>query len=323
MNRRTAAPVITTDIAAAAAALAAGRLVAFATETVYGLGAAAAQPAAVAELYRVKQRPSTHPVIVHIADFAAASEWASDIPPPAQQLARHFMPGPLTLLLPRQPHITHLPGDLIALRIPAHPLAHTLLQKVGSGVVAPSANRFGALSPTCAQHVADEFADADLLILDGGDCPVGIESTIVGFSGETAYIARPGQLGRAALAATGIRIIDPPAAVSAPGTLARHYAPRTPLHLIDENEMNAMIASQPRQKIGVLSPQRPAGAIVWRQAATAAAQYARALYRHLRSLDDADTTLILVSRPPGGEEWEGIHDRLKRASTRDTDSPPQ
>ena len=316
--------LMTTDIAAAAAALAAGRLVAFATETVYGLGADAANPDAVAAVYQAKRRPPHHPVIVHLADFSAAGKWAAHIPAAAQRLAAYFMPGPLTLLLPRQQQMTHLPGgDLIALRVPAHPLAQALLKKFGGGVVAPSANRFGAVSPTCAAHVADEFADtADLLILDGGDCSLGIESTIVGFptaAGDDAYIIRPGSISAAMLRHVGVRLVAPPsgaAAVAAPGALPRHYAPRTRFMLVPPATLAATVAARAAagEKVGVLSRQRLPHAAVWECVASEPANYAQALYRLLRRLDAADTTLLIAERPPDDEDWEAVHDRLRRAA---------
>ena len=314
------APIISTDVNAAAECLRAGGLVAFATETVYGLGADAANAAAVSALYRLKQRPSAHPVIVHLADFNAAGEWARDIPLAAKQLAQHFMPGPLTLLLPRQAHLQHLAGgDLIALRLPAHPLAQQLLRAFGGGVVAPSANRFGAVSPTCARHVADEFADlSDLLILDGGDCSVGIESTIVGFTGEDVFIVRPGNISAAQIRAIGITLTTAPTDISAPGTLARHYAPRTPLLLMPPQAIEAYLHAHPQTICGVLSPHQPTGAAnmaVWQQAADNATQYAHELYRHLRTLDSAAISQMIIATPPATEEWAAIHDRLKRAAS--------
>ena len=307
--------MLTTDIAAAAAALARGRLVAFATETVYGLGADAANAAAVAALYRAKNRPPAHPVILHLASFAAAGDWAHPIPPAAAALAERFMPGPLTLLLPRRKPLPHLPGSpLIAVRVPAHPLAQLLLQTFGGGVVAPSANRFGGLSPTSAHHVAAEFADQDeLLILDGGDCTVGIESTIAGFQGGSAFIVRPGDISAEMIAASGVDVITASATPAAPGTLARHYAPKKPLWLVEEKAVAAhLTANSPAA--GLLSPQAVRGAALWRQAAAAPAQYAHELYRHLRELDEAAVERILVVKPPATAAWRAINDRLQRAA---------
>lgn len=308
--------VLTTDIAAAAAALNAGRLVAFATETVYGLGAAAADPRAVAALYRVKNRPPAHPVIVHLADFSAVTAWAAAVPAAAQVLAELHMPGPLTLLLPRQPHLSHLPGGaLIAVRVPAHPLAQQLLRAFGGGVVAPSANRFGAVSPTSAQHVVSEFAEweEEILVLDGGDCAVGIESTIVGFAGDAAYIARPGGVRAEDIRAAGVSLTEAPAGLAAPGRLAKHYAPRTPLLLLEETEIAAHIATA-GVRAAVLSPQEVAGAVVWRRAAVDAVEYARELYRNLRELDAAGAEVIIAAELPQTEEWSAVNDRLEKAA---------
>lgn len=314
-------PVLTTDITAAAAALAGGELVAFATETVYGLGADAANPAAVDALYRAKKRPREHPVIVHLADFAGAGEWAARVPAAARALARAFMPGPLTLLLPRLaglPHLAHLSGgEWVALRVPAHPLARRLLEAFGGGVAAPSANRFGALSPTSARHVAAEFAELErLLILDGGDCAVGIESTIVGFEGDAAFIVRPGDVSAQMIRDAGVALVPPPRAVAAPGTLARHYAPRTPLRVMAAGEIAEQVAAAGAAglAVAVLSRERVEGAAAWRQAAETPAQYARELYRHLRELDGAAAGLIIVEQPPAAPEWEAINDRLRRAA---------
>lgn len=310
------APAFTQDVSAAAAALREGRLVAFPTETVYGLGADAANADALAALYRLKNRPAEHPVIVHLADFAAAGEWAADIPAAAQTLAQKFMPGALTLLLPRRADIAAPPaaGGQIALRVPVHPLAHGLLREFGGGVAAPSANRFGGVSPTCTQHVADEFCDqGDLLILDGGGCAIGIESTIVGFQDEKAFIARPGGISAEMIEGAGVALAPAPDSVRAPGALANHYAPHAPLYLVAEDDLPRLLADAP--PAGVLSRQRPQGAAAWRPAAQNARQYAHNLYRHLRALDSAAPGRILVARPPDTPDWRAVNDRLRRAAT--------
>lgn len=314
-------PPLTTDLATAAAALAAGKLVAFPTETVYGLGADATNPTAVAALYRAKNRPPTHPVIIHLPTLAAAAAWARPLPPAARLLAHRFMPGPLTLIVPRLPHLGHLAGgDLIALRIPAHPLARRLIQMTGRGIAAPSANRFGGVSPTRAAHVADEFStQTDLLILDGGPCPIGIESTIVGFSGDTAHILRPGDIDEQAIASCGIAVTPPPRHIPAPGTLPRHYAPTKAIHLTTASRIPFLLRAAPTQAAAILSPHPPFPTlpphIHWRRAAPDPAVYARELYHHLRRMDALPVSRLIVAAPPTTPPWQAVTDRLRRAAT--------
>lgn len=314
-RNESASPLIGDDIRRAVAALRAGRLVAFATETVYGLGADAANPSAIAALYRLKRRPLTHPLIVHIPELAALRDWADAPPPAALALARRFMPGALTLLLPRAAHV--LPavcggGDYVALRLPAHPLARRLLSAFGGGIAAPSANRFGGISPTTAAHVAAEFPRSALYILDGGACRIGIESTIVGFCDGRPYILRPGGVAAAAVAAIAGELVAPPPDVRAPGTHARHYAPQTPLRLAD----TAAIAAAARPPQAVLSVRRPPSVVAeyWRRASTSPRVYAKNLYRYLRELDALAAPEILVERPPQTEDWRAVNDRLLRAA---------
>src|SRR5207302_680312 len=255
--------VVPADAAAigkAARLLSSGQLVAFPTETVYGLGADAANGEAVRRIFAVKGRPADHPVIVHIADRRDVGKWARAVPKGAAALAEAFWPGPLTLILPRASAVLdQITGgqDNVGLRVPSHPLARALLNAFGQGIAAPSANRFGHVSPTTAAHVAADLRDAPAMILDGGPCDVGIESTIVAFRDDEPVLLRPGAISVADLAQVLGRPPRPPdaAAPRVSGSLALHYAPRTPAalqrpdalraelaHLIDRDEQVAVLA---------------------------------------------------------------------------------
>jgi L-threonylcarbamoyladenylate synthase len=219
------------NVAHAAQLLRDGELVGFPTETVYGLGADASNADAVRRLFEAKGRPADHPVIVHVAHAAAIATWARAVPAGARALADAFWPGPLTIIVPRAAHVHDIVTggqDSVGLRVPSHPVARALLQAFGGGVAAPSANRFGRISPTTAQHVADDLGDAVALTLDGGACDVGIESTIVAFSGERAVLLRPGGIAVERLAAVlgHVPLAPDASAPRASGTLASHYAPR-------------------------------------------------------------------------------------------------
>lgn len=312
------------EIARAAALLKAGGVVAFPTETVYGLGADASNPAAVAKIYALKGRPNDHPVIVHLASAAALGDWARAVPERAQRLAAHFWPGPLTLVLQRGSRVPDaVTGgqDTVAVRVPVHPVAQALLQAFGGGIAAPSANRFGRVSTTTAAHVRAEFGDDVECVLDGGECAVGIESTIVDLSGSQPTLLRPGGVPLAALeAALGEALRAPGAAAPrAPGTLAAHYAPGTPLMLVEADVAPELVRSLARQgkRLAVLSfstmqPLLPG--LTWRAASADAAEYAHALYANLRDLDAAGADLIIVERPPPRAEWLAVLDRLTRAA---------
>jgi L-threonylcarbamoyladenylate synthase len=301
----------------AVAALKAGDLVAIPTETVYGLGADASNPEAVAKIFALKGRPADHPLIVHLAKGARLDDWAASIPESARKLAAKFWPGPLTLILkksPRIPAIVTGGQDSVGLRCPAHPLALRLLEefaKSGSGIIAaPSANRFGHVSPTTAGHVRAEFGP-ELMVLDGGPCAVGIESTILDLSRGIPVLLRPGAITRGQIAEV---IIEMPrgadaAAPRASGTLQSHYAPRTPLRLVDE--------ADPSPASAVLARRTPPAGMVasdWIAAPTDAAGYAHELYANLRALDASGAVEILVEKPPGSPEWDGVNDRLARAA---------
>ena len=303
---------------AAVAALVAGELVAIPTETVYGLGADAANPAAVAKIFALKGRPADHPLIVHLAEGARLDDWAIAIPEAARKLVARFWPGPLTLILKksaRVPDIVTGGQDSVGLRCPSHPLALQLLEafaKAGSGVIAaPSANKFGHVSPTTAEHVRSEFGP-DLMVLDGGPCSVGIESTILDLSRGVPVLLRPGAITREQIAGViGEMPRDPDAAAPrASGTLESHYAPRTPLRIVDEADptpVSAVLARRPP----------PAGIVAadWIAAPVDASGYAHELYANLRALDASGAVEILVEKTPAASEWDGVNDRLARASS--------
>jgi L-threonylcarbamoyladenylate synthase len=300
-----------------------GGLVAFPTETVYGLGADAGNPAAVAKIFTAKGRPQDHPVIVHLADISLLDTWAVEIPRAARLLAARFWPGPLTLILRRAPGVNDaVTGgqDTIGLRIPAHPVAQQLLRKFGGGVAAPSANRFGRVSPTIAQHVEDEFGDRIDLVLDGGACEVGIESTIVDLSRGRAVLLRPGHIGAAEIAGVlgePVQTAYPEQANDdaprAPGMLEAHYAPATPLSVVDSDELRRAIAAG--DAVLAFSPPPdsvPAGQ--WITGSRSPAIFAHDLYANLRLLDQLGCARILVEQPPADEGWMAVNDRLRRAA---------
>ncbi|HEV2009019.1 MAG TPA: L-threonylcarbamoyladenylate synthase [Burkholderiales bacterium] len=301
-----------------------GGLVAFPTETVYGLGADASNRDAIGKLYAAKGRPAEHPVIVHLADVAQLPQWTSEITAAAQKLAQKFWPGPLTLILRRTPEVSDaLTGgqDTIALRIPSHPMAHALLVKFGGGIAAPSANRFGHVSATTALHVRQEFGDSVDLVLDGGQSEVGIESTIVDVTGVQPVLLRPGHISaRAIEMAAGVPLAAPQAnSPRAPGTLAAHYAPNTPLLVMEGDLMLELAATLARQGKSVavlarstLQPLLPG--LTWIAAPQHAHAYAHDLYANLRALDAVGCDAMLVEQLPREPEWAAVNDRLGRAA---------
>jgi len=310
------------EIERAVSLLRQGELVAFPTETVYGLGADAANPRAVAKIFAAKGRPADHPLIVHIPDATHLDRWARDISDAARVVAEKFWPGPLTLILKRHPDVPDcVTGgqDTVGLRVPNHPLALELLHAFGDGIAAPSANQFGRISPTTAQHVREDLGDAVSLILDGGPCQVGIESTIVDMSGERTTVLRPGMLAGFDI---GLVLGRMPAeavntnSVKTPGSHEAHYAPRTPLLLTPEDSVAIAVRTAIGQgkRMAVLAPfpapiEHPL-LVHWHVAPTRAEDYARELYATLRELDAAGSDLIIVQRPP----WPAVIDRLNRAS---------
>ena len=308
----------------AVAILRRGGLVAFPTETVYGLGADAGNPDAICRLYAAKGRPTDHPVIVHIADIGQLPQWARDVTPLAERLAQRFWPGPLTMILKRAPGVRdEVTGgqDTVGLRIPSHAVAHALLEKFGGGVAAPSANRFGRVSATTAAHVRQEFGDAVELVLDGGASDVGIESTIVDATGAAPVLLRPGHISAHQIEeAAGV----PLAAATtqsprAPGTLAAHYAPATPLLVMEGDLLLELAATLTRQGKSVAVLARSAlqpllAGVTWIAAPADASSYAHDLYANLRTLDAAKCDALLVEQLPHSPEWAAVNDRLGRAA---------
>ena len=316
--------VASTDITCAAARLKAGDLVAFPTETVYGLGADASNADAVRKVFAAKGRPSDHPLIVHIADVAQLGEWACEIPFAATKLALAFWPGPLTLVLKRSARVSDaVTGgqDTVAIRVPSHPVAQQLLRAFGGGVAAPSANRFGHVSATTAAHVREEFGDLVACVLDGGAADVGIESTIVDCSRGGVTLLRPGWITPQQIeAAAGVPLTAPDAqAPRVSGSLEKHYAPQTPVMLMEGDLVVELARSLSRQgkRVAVLARttlQPVIEGMVWKAAPADAAGYAHDLYSNLRELDHAGCDAILVEQPPEAVEWLAIRDRLTRSA---------
>ncbi|HEX5693153.1 MAG TPA: L-threonylcarbamoyladenylate synthase [Arenimonas sp.] len=309
------------DLASALAALRRGEAIGLPTETVYGLAADAADPEAVRRIFALKGRPADHPLIVHVAGAQALDDWAIEIPDSARTLATAFWPGPLTVILRKQsrvPDVVTGGQDSVGLRCPDHPLALSLLREFGGGLAAPSANRFGHVSPTSAAHVRAEFGDAVPEVLDGGECAVGIESTIVDFTGDVPRILRPGMLDRDRIEAV-IGPVQTGSAASSPrasGTLEAHYAPRTPLLLLPRAALAAEAAQQqtlgktvqvlalgelPADTPGLALPDDPAS-------------YAHGLYAALRELDARGANLLIAERLPEDDDWLAIRDRLRRSA---------
>lgn len=309
----------------AATLLRAGALVAFPTETVYGLGADARNDDAVRAIFAAKGRPADHPVIVHLADAAQMEAWARDVPAGARALAAAFWPGPLTLILPRAAGVADVVTggqDSVGLRVPSHPVAQRLLQAFraqgGDGIAGPSANRFGRISPTTAAHVADDLGTDVAMIVDGGECMVGIESTIVAFRGNEPFLLRPGGIAVDDIARVLGRVprLADADAPRASGTLASHYAPRTPARLLPAS-MLASEALQAGVNAAVLARTvlRPPGfAGQWRVAPMAHDAFAHDLYASLRALDAAGAASILIEDVPDDAAWLAVRDRITRAA---------
>ena len=304
------------EVRRAAEILKRGGLVAFPTETVYGLGADASNADAVARLYRVKGRPADHPVIVHFASSDGAFSFAREVPAAARKLAKRFWPGPLTLILKRSGKAADFitgKQDSVGLRVPSHPVAHELLAEFGGGVAAPSANRFGRVSPTTAAHVHEDLGKDVDLVLDGGPSKVGIESTIVDLSGDGAVLLRPGMISKSEL--EGILEIKEKSESSPrhSGGLEQHYAPRTPARLVATHALDQEI-SRGGARVAVLAFSRPDERVdYWLRMPREAEGYARKLYAALRELDSAGCELLLVEAPPEAPEWSAVNDRLRRA----------
>ena len=309
-----AAPCTVED---AVAALRRGEVIGLPTETVYGLAADASDPAAVARVFALKGRPADHPLIVHLGDVALLDVWARAVPAAARTLAARFWPGPLTLVLSRAAQVLDaVTGgqDTVALRLPAHPLARAVLQAFGGGLAAPSANRFGRISPTRPEHVRAEFGDAVACILDGGPCAVGIESTIVDLSGSMPRILRPGAITRAMLeAALGASVAEDRADSSprVSGALPAHYAPVTPLELLAAAALRARLHEP---GVLLLTHGIEISAAAGLRLPADAAGYAQSLYAALRELDARGARRLLVEQVPDDPAWAGVRDRLQRAA---------
>ncbi len=318
------------DYARAVELLHAGELVAFPTETVYGLGADAANPAAVAKIFAAKGRPADHPLIVHLAGHDAVDHWAEQVPTVAWELMETFWPGPLTLILKKQawvPSTVTGGQDTVGLRMPGHPVALELLRRFAAvagehaGIAAPSANRFGRISPTTAAHVQEELGERIQLILDGGPCKVGIESTIVDCSRNEPVVLRPGHIAPAHLEAVLGRQPAIETASGAPrvsGSLAAHYAPQTPMRLIAGQRLLDYLNAQRHKgdRCGVIGHSQPPQAgmpHLWRMLPADPVGYARDLYAALREMDHAGVSAIVVESLPEEAAWAAVTDRLRRA----------
>jgi L-threonylcarbamoyladenylate synthase len=320
-----------TDIDSAAAALREGKLVAFPTETVYGLGADAENVAAVARIFAVKRRPANHPLIVHIASAEELPRWAARVPDAAWRLAEAYWPGPLTLLLPKGPRVPHETTgglDSVGLRVPAHPLALALLRSFGGGVAAPSANRFGRVSPTRAQHVQEDLGDEVDVLLDGGPCSVGVESTIVDLTRDTPILLRPGGVSAAAIESLlGVKMSrSAPHDVRAPGMLASHYAPRARVELVVAAELRqrARELELAGARVAVLVASDDDRAALAGLAGVSLLDLgasdddaAQRLYAALRQAD-VDSADVVLASPPAADDARGIAealtDRLTKAA---------
>lgn len=317
-------------ISAAADALACGDLIGLPTETVYGLAADACNATAVAKVFSTKGRPADHPLIVHVADARAVERFASEVPGFAQRLIDAFWPGPLTLILPRREGVGEAAAGghaSIGLRCPSHPVAHELLRVAAErgifGVAAPSANRFGRVSPTTAAHVAGEFGDA-LLVLDGGPCAVGIESAIIDCTRGAPVVLRPGQLARADIErAAGIKVLTKDELVEpdpqAPGTLLAHYAPAARVRMMTAQDLRAALDVLGADAAGIAIWSRTelrsaSSRVILRRMPVHAAAAAQQLFAVLRDFDDEGVKLIWVEEPPDTPEWDGVRDRLVRAA---------
>jgi L-threonylcarbamoyladenylate synthase len=328
------------QIEAAAALIRKGGVVAMPTETVYGLAADASNADAVRRIFEIKGRPADHPLILHVADESQLRYWAREVPQSAKLLARQFWPGPLTLILPRSEHVSDsITGgqDTVGLRVPDHPVALALLRALGenAALAAPSANRYGRISPTTAQHVRDELGDSVAMILDGGPCQVGLESTIVSCIGDQVTVLRPGGIPLSAIENVlqhKVMVVDSSTAeIRVSGSVLSHYAPTTPLELLPREQMWQRACELEAQGLRVATLEWSAPdaipvqntvhsehAGISRTAMPAnPVAYGQMLYATLRQLDNAHFARLLAEAPPQTVEWLAVADRLKRASHRD------
>ncbi|MBX5483057.1 MAG: threonylcarbamoyl-AMP synthase [Myxococcaceae bacterium] len=300
-----------------------GGLVALPTETVYGLAADADNELAVRRIFAVKGRPQSHPLIVHLPDASALGAWAAEVPDAAKKLVAAFWPGPLTLVLKKHPRVLDVVTggqDTVALRVPSHPLAQKVLRAFGGGVAAPSANRFGRVSPTTAEHVRADLGDDVDYVLDGGPAQIGLESTIVDLSRGAPALLRPGGLAVEEIERV-LGVPVPPRAsteVRAPGMLASHYAPRAGVWLAEAYDVHQRLGALmgTGQKIAVIAPrgtQVPAG-VALLEVPTDAAGFARTLYRTLREVDEQGFDVCVAVLPPSEGLGLAVRDRLRRAA---------
>lgn len=339
--------VITTELQSVIDCLKSGGLVGLPTETVYGLAADARNPQAIARIFELKERPKQHPLILHVADTPNAwKPYTTATHSLIDALAHAFWPGAMTLILPKSEAVSPLitgGKNSVGIRVPQHPVAQALLKTSGMALVAPSANRFGHISPTTAQHVWDEFKDSPLIqgfpfqILDGGTASIGLESTIIDacdIAEKRLLIRRLGQISQEAIEAVASRFgvsvsiwqenAETHETTLASGTYARHYAPQTPSQLIHVGDFEEALWEESRRAdgkaIGVLAfhaqPDSLEGTLIWKEAPESAEEYAHHLYATLRELDEAGCSTILIERPPLQKEWLAILDRLTRATTR-------
>jgi L-threonylcarbamoyladenylate synthase len=322
-------PVNDENLALAVRALRDGDCIGLPTETVYGLAADATNAAAVGKIFALKGRPSHHPLIVHLAHSSDARAWASEWSDAAQTLASAFWPGPMTLIVKRASHVLDaVTGgqDTVGLRVPSHPVAQRMLEKFGNGVAAPSANKFGHVSPTTARHVADEFASDDLLILDGGDCEVGVESTIIDVSGNIARVLRPGRVRAQEIERVIGRSLALPIdgnAKNVPrvsGSLDSHYAPRKKTVMLNGDALDIFLdaSRDARKRVGLIfHSQRFANEKAHQSVCldgSNAQCFEHEIYAKLRALDDSAIDLIAIETPPSSPDWDAVNDRLRRAT---------
>ena len=310
-------------IDAAVAALRAGQAIGLPTETVYGLAADARNDDAVRRIFAIKGRPADHPLIVHLGDAAWLDDWAAEIPDAARTLAERFWPGPLTMILPRAACVSDLVTGrqaTVGVRMPSHPVALAVLRAFGGALAAPSANRFGHVSPTRAEHVRQEFGDAVPIVLEGGDCEVGIESTIVDLTGRIPRILRPGRISQSEIEAALERKVQVGALAASPrvsGSLDSHYAPNATAQRMTRDAIVERIRTTSpvaRGHLRVIAleqlPANATGAALPRDPQ----RYAHDLYATLRALDQPGVTRILIESPPQTPEWTAVNDRLLRAT---------
>jgi L-threonylcarbamoyladenylate synthase len=322
-------PVLANQISIqqAAGLLRQGKLVAIPTETVYGLGADAKNSDAVKKIFAAKGRPADHPLIVHIADIGELPNWAVDIPQAAYKLAEKYWPGPITLVLKKLPDVPdEVTGgqDTVALRVPNHPVALAVLKAFGGGVAAPSANRFCRISPTQASHVEEELGDKVDMILDGGACEVGLESTIVDLSSGRPRLLRPGHISQTeieALLQAKLELPEENEQIHAPGRLEVHYAPKKIALLCSSEQVQKMLQGNDfglkHKKIGIISYGTEIGSELFAEEIRLpehVKDYGQLLYSKLRELDHADLDLILIEQPPQSDDWQSVNDRLKKAT---------